>query len=98
MQRSLDGTIDVDVAGKPQSNAPGVPRPPEASKHDCVYIRPTGTDPNKLVKVTDRVSDSSLPSGGYLGHFFTLRSAEAGEVLRGVALAPGDDDGDSIGW
>lgn len=52
----------------------------------------TGADPNKLVKVTDRVSDTTLPpAGGYLGHFVTIRSAEAGEVLRGVALAPGDD-------
>jgi len=58
----------------------------------------TGADPNKLVKVTDRVSDSTLPSGeGFLGQFFTLRSARAGEVLRGVALAPGDDDG-FFGW
>lgn len=58
----------------------------------------TGADPNKLVKVTDRVSDSTLPTGeGYLGHFFTIRSAKAREVLRGVALAPGDDDG-FFGW
>lgn len=57
----------------------------------------TGADPNKLVKVTDRVSDTTLPTGkGYLGHFFTVRSARAGEVLRGVALAPGDDD--RFGW
>ena len=52
----------------------------------------TGADPNKLVKVTDRVSDTTLPpAGGDLGQFVTIRSAEAGEVLRGVALAPGDD-------
>lgn len=58
----------------------------------------TGADPNKLVRVTDRVSDSTLPAGDwYLGHFFTIRSAKAGEVLRGVALAPGDFDGRS-GW
>jgi hypothetical protein len=51
----------------------------------------TGADPNKLVKVTDRVSDTTLPKGNdHLGHFRTVRSAEAGEVLRGVALAPGD--------
>lgn len=58
----------------------------------------TGADPNKLVKVTDRLSDTSLPSGdSYLGHFFTIRSAKAGEVLRGVALAPeGSDHG--FGW
>jgi hypothetical protein len=58
----------------------------------------TGADPNKLVKVTDRVSDTSLPSGdGYLGHFFTIRSAKACEVLRGVTLAP-DDMGGWFGW
>ena len=58
----------------------------------------TGADPNKLVKVTDRVSDTTLPSGDwYLGHFFTIRSARAGEVLRGVALAP-DDFGGGFGW
>jgi hypothetical protein len=58
----------------------------------------TGADPNKLVKVTDRVSDTSLPTGDwYLGHFFTIRSAKAGEVLRGVAFAPGDFD-DGFGW
>lgn len=58
----------------------------------------TGADPNKLVSVTDRVSDTTKPSGkGYLGHFFTVRSAKAGEVLRGVALAP-DDFGDWFGW
>lgn len=53
----------------------------------------TGADPNKLVKVTDRVSDSKLPKGDDdLGHFTTIRRARAGEVLRGVALAPGDRD------
>jgi hypothetical protein len=54
----------------------------------------TGADPNKLVRVTDRVSDSTLPpAGGYLGHFFTIDSARAGEVLRGVAFAPEDGGG-----
>jgi hypothetical protein len=58
----------------------------------------TGADPNKLVRVTDRVSDNTLPSSdGYLGHFFTIRSAKAGEVLRGVTLAP-DDFGGWGGW
>jgi len=51
----------------------------------------TGADPNKLVKVTDRISDTTLPTGGSgLGQFWTIRSANAGEVLRGVALAPSD--------
>jgi hypothetical protein len=54
-----------------------------------------GADPNKLVKVTDRLSATTLPTGsGHdegLGKFETILSAHAGEVLRGVALAPGDD-------
>ncbi len=54
----------------------------------------TGADPNKLVKVTDRVSDTTLPTGDhFLGHFTTIRSAHAREVLRGVAFAPGDHGG-----
>jgi DNA/RNA endonuclease YhcR with UshA esterase domain len=53
----------------------------------------TGADPNKLVKVTDRVSDTTLPSGNGLGQFTTIRAAQAGEVLRGVALAPDESNG-----
>jgi hypothetical protein len=47
-----------------------------------------GADPNKLVKVTDLLSATALPTGGGLGHFVTVRSARAGEVLRGIAFAP----------
>ena len=49
-----------------------------------------GADPNKLVKVTDLLSATTLPTGGGLGHFTTVRSAKVGEVLRGVAFAPRD--------
>jgi hypothetical protein len=52
----------------------------------------TGADPNKLVKVTDRLSDTTLSTGWFLDHFETVRSARAREVFRGVALAP-DDSG-----
>jgi hypothetical protein len=53
----------------------------------------TGADPNKLVKVTDRVSDTTLPTGDdRLGRFKTIQSARAREVFRGIALAPGDRD------
>lgn len=49
----------------------------------------TGADPNKLVKVTDRISDTTLPKGDdRLGHFTTVRDARSHEVLRGVAFAP----------
>ena len=47
-----------------------------------------GADPNKLVKVSDLLSATTLPTGEGLGHFETIRSARAGEVLRGVAFAP----------
>jgi hypothetical protein len=39
-------------------------------------------DSNKLVKVTDVISATTLPSAtGWLGRFETIRSARAGEVL-----------------
>jgi hypothetical protein len=62
-----------------------------------------GADPNKLVKITDRLSATSLPQGdsngdrdNSIGRFVTIRTAKAGEVLRGVAFAPrnGDEDED----
>jgi hypothetical protein len=55
-----------------------------------------GADPNKLVKVTDILKATTLPKAdGFfgIGHFVTIRSAQAGEVLRGVAFAPQDSDG-----
>jgi len=57
-----------------------------------------GADPNKLVKVTDILKATTLPKAeGFfgIGRFITIRSAQAGEVLRGVAFAPrGRDDDD----
>jgi hypothetical protein len=56
-----------------------------------------GADPNKLVKVTDRLRATTLPQGhgdDAIGRFVTIRSAQAGEVLRGVAFAPSDDGDD----
>jgi hypothetical protein len=50
-----------------------------------------GADPNKLVKVSDRLGAMTLPSGkgqSQFGHFVTIRAAKAGEVFRGVAFAP----------
>jgi hypothetical protein len=45
-----------------------------------------GADPNKLVAITDDVSATILPA---TEGFQTLKTARAGEVLRGVAFAPG---------
>jgi len=56
-----------------------------------------GADPNKLVKVTDILKATTLPkANGFfgIGRFVTIRSAQAGEVLRGVAFAPQDRDSD----
>lgn len=54
----------------------------------------TGADPNKLVKVSDRVSDTTLPTGEErLGRFTTIRNAQAREVFRGVAFAPRGENG-----
>lgn len=60
-----------------------------------------GADPNKLVKVTDLLRGTTLPTSDgdhdrddRLGHFKTLRTAGAGEVLRGISFAPEDGDGD----
>jgi hypothetical protein len=63
-----------------------------------------GADPNKLVKVTDRLDATTLPTGDgdndrddRVGKFVTIRAARAGEVLRGVSFTPkqrGDDGHD----
>ena len=55
-----------------------------------------GADPNKLVKVTDILKATTLPKAeGFFGieRFVTIRSAQAGEVLRGVTFAPQDRGG-----
>jgi hypothetical protein len=52
-----------------------------------------GADPNKLVVVNDRISDTQLSKDPFLDAFWTVRDAHAGEAYRGVAFAP-----DSYGW
>ena len=59
-----------------------------------------GADPNKLVRVKDDLSATTPPATNGnpnglgrdgLGLFTTIQAAAAGEVLRGVALAPGSN-------
>jgi hypothetical protein len=57
-----------------------------------------GADPNKLVKITDKLAATTLPANE---SFTTIRTAGFGEVLRGVSFTPGtgvpphrDDDDD----
>jgi hypothetical protein len=61
-----------------------------------------GADPNKVVKVTDLLRATTLPQSNEkhngdapLGTFVTIRAAQAGEVLRGVAFAPSDEGDDN---
>ena len=44
-----------------------------------------GADPNKLVSVTDKVAATSLPAGE---KYRTLKTASAGDVMRGVSFTP----------
>jgi len=57
-----------------------------------------GADPNKLVRVKDRLSATTLPTGEWdddgAGKFKTIRAARSGEVLRGVDFAPEQKGGD----
>ncbi len=47
-----------------------------------------GADPNKLVMVTDKVSDTTAAAAAN-EQFVAVRTAKFGEVLRGVSLTPG---------
>ena len=53
-----------------------------------------GADPNKLVAITDKLSAAALPAAE---QFVTVRSANCGEVLRGVSFTPGTSTGHSLG-
>jgi hypothetical protein len=48
----------------------------------------TGADPNKLVVITDQVSNTNAATAA-TEQFTVVRSAQFGEVLRGVSFTPG---------
>jgi hypothetical protein len=50
----------------------------------------TGADPNKLVAITDSLGNLD-PTIASHETFYVVREAGFGEVLRGVAFAPGTD-------
>lgn len=56
----------------------------------------TGADPNKLVVITDKLSNTTAAGAGW-ERFVTLRSAGFGEVLRGVSFTPGTGVADHDG-
>jgi hypothetical protein len=115
LQNGLDIGVPYSVANYPTSFNPATDGCRNITGHvnrngtvDIYAVTSTisasgdqGADPNKLVKVTDRLSATTLPTGDgdhdrddSLEHFTTLRTANAGEVLRGVAFAPTDHDRD----
>lgn len=49
-----------------------------------------GADPNKLVVVEDNISNTDPTTAGQ-EQFYTLKTADFGEVLRGVSFTPGTD-------
>ena len=55
-----------------------------------------GADPNRLVAVRDDLSNTTA-TGAAREQFVTLRSAQFGEVLRGVSFTPGTDTNEH-GW
>jgi hypothetical protein len=64
-----------------------------------------GADPNKLLKVTDVLKATTLPTGDgdhdkddSIGQIKIIRSAKSGEVFRGVTFAPQDDSDDRDSW
>jgi hypothetical protein len=112
LQNGLNIGVPYDVAGYPSPATDGcrniTGRVNRDGTVDIYAVTSTvsasgdqGADPNKLVKVTDLLSATTLPSGDgdkdrddALGHFLTLRTANFGEVLRGVAFAPADSGSD----
>ena len=49
-----------------------------------------GADPNRLVAIRDAIANTDAGAAGKQ-RFFTLRTAEFAEVLRGVSFTPGTD-------
>lgn len=90
-----DGTIEVDVAGKPQANAPADARgfvglafrsKPDATKYECVYIRPTNGRADDQVRRNHSTQYCSYPDYEWL----RLRTESPGKYESYVDLVPGE--------
>lgn len=90
-----DGTIEVDVAGKPQNNAPALARgfvgiafrvPPDASRYDYVYIRPTNGRADDQERRNHSIQYASYPDYEWL----KLRTESPGKYESYVDLVPGE--------
>jgi len=90
-----DGTIEVDVAGIPQANAPALARgfvgiafrvPPDASKYDYVYIRPTNGRADDQQRRNHSTQYASFPENEWL----KLRTESPGKYESYTDLIPGE--------
>lgn len=70
-----NGTIEIDVAGMPQANAPALARgfvgialrvPPDASRYDYVYIRPTNGRADDQERRNHSTQYASFPNNEWL--------------------------------
>lgn len=90
-----NGTIEVDVAGKPQANAPADARgfvgvafrsKPDGSKYECVYIRPTNGRADDQVRRNHSTQYCSYPDY----EWSRLRTEAPGKYESYVDLVPGE--------
>jgi hypothetical protein len=90
-----NGTIEVDVAGKPQANAPADARgfiglafrsKPDATQYECVYIRPTNGRADDQVRRNHSTQYCSYPDYEWL----RLRTESPGKYESYVDLVPGE--------
>lgn len=90
-----NGTIDVDVAGIPQAHAPAQARgfagiafrvPPDASRYDYVYIRPTNARADDQERRNHSTQYASYPDYEWL----KLRTESPGKYESYTDLIPGE--------
>jgi hypothetical protein len=90
-----DGTIDIDVSGKPGAGAPGDARgfvgiafrlASDLSKYECVYIRPTNGRADDQIRRNHSTQYSSMPNYDWQ----RLRTESPGVYESYVDLVPGE--------
>lgn len=90
-----NGTIEVDVAGTPQANAPALARgfvgvafrvPNDLVKYDYVYIRPTNGRAEDQERRNHSTQYASFPDNEWL----KLRTESPGKYESYVDLVPGE--------
>jgi hypothetical protein len=90
-----NGTIEVDVAGKPGAGAPGDARgfvgvgfrlTADAAKYECVYIRPTNGRADDQLRRNHSTQYISVPDYEWL----RLRTESPGKYESYVDLVPGE--------